>query len=189
MRTWLKIADGIDRINTRVGANVKWLILAMTVVSALNAVSRKAFSLSSNAFLEAQWYLFAAVFLLAAGYTLQRNAHVRIDLVSSRLSVRTRLWVELAATCLFLFPFAVMVTISSASFFADSVANREISLNAGGLVVWPVKLLIPVGFGLLILQGVGQVIKTAAALRGALPADAVFATPGEAATPADASRQ
>ncbi len=189
MRTWLKIADGIDRMNRRVGASVKWLILAMTVISALNAISRKAFSLSSNAFLEAQWYLFAAVFLLAAGYTLQRNAHVRIDLVSSRLSVRTRLWVELAATCLFLFPFAVLVTVSGWSFFADSVANREVSLNSGGLIVWPVKLLIPVGFGLLILQGAAQAIKAAAALRGELPAEVVFATPGEAATPADASRR
>lgn len=168
MSTWLALAHGIDRVNALAGRTVKWLILVMTLVSAANAVSRKAFSLSSNAFLEAQWYLFAAVFLLAAGYTLQRNGHVRIDILSSRLAPRTRLWVELAATVLFLFPFAGLVVWYGWPFFQDAVANREISLNAGGLVVWPVKLLIPAGFGLLLLQGVAQAIKTVAALRGAI---------------------
>lgn len=175
----LKFARLIDKVNERVGHGVRWLILAMTLVSALNAVSRKAFSLSSNAFLEVQWYLFAAVFLLAAGFTLQRNGHVRIDLISARLSVRTRLWIELAATILFLFPFTALVLRYSWPYFMDSIANREISLNAGGLVVWPVKLLIPVGFALLLLQGISQAIKCIAALRGRYPVEAIFPAHGD----------
>jgi len=161
---------------------VKWMILVMTLISALNAISRKAFSVSSNALLEAQWYLFAAVFLLAAGYTLQRNAHVRIDLVAARFGPRTRLRIEIAATLLFLLPFSLLVLRFGWDYFADSVANREISLNAGGLAIWPVKLLIPVGFALLIAQGVSQVIKAWAALRGELPQDAPFA-PADAVAP------
>lgn len=175
MRTWLTIATAIDRVNAWVGHAVKWLILVMTLVSALNAVSRKAFSISSNALLEAQWYLFAAVFLLAAGYTLQRNAHVRIDLLASRFTPRIRLAVEIAGTVLFLLPFALLVVIFGGSYFTDSVANREISLNAGGLPIAPVKLLIPAGFALLAAQGVAQIVKSWAALRGELPADAPFA--------------
>ncbi len=183
MRTWLTIATAIDRVNAAVGHAVKWLILVMTLVSALNAVSRKAFSISSNALLEAQWYLFAAVFLLAAGYTLQRNAHVRIDLLASRFTPRIRLAVEIAGTVLFLLPFALLVVIFGWSYFTDSVANREISLNAGGLPISPVKLLIPAGFALLAAQGVAQIVKSWAALRGELPADAPFAAADAALPP------
>jgi TRAP-type mannitol/chloroaromatic compound transport system permease small subunit len=179
---WLRLSSMIDALNRRVGRAVSWLILAMTVVSAANAVSRKAFNASSNAFLEVQWYLFAAVFLLAAGYTLQRNGHVRIDVLSSRLAPRTRLWIELVATLLFLFPFAFIVLRHGVPFFMDAVTQREVSINAGGLVVWPVKLLVPAGFALLLLQGLSQVVKTIAALRGVLPVDAPFTAPPDAAS-------
>jgi len=188
MRTWLTIAGGVDRVNERVAHAVKWLILVMTLVSALNAVSRKAFSLSSNALLEAQWYLFAAVFLLAAGHTLQSNAHVRIDILAARFAPRTRLWVEIAATLLFLLPFSLLVLRLGWTYFLDSVENREISLNAGGLPIWPVKLLIPAGFALLLAQGLAQVIKAWAALRGQLPQDAPFSA-AEPAAPRGATAQ
>lgn len=171
---WLRFSRLIDAINTRVGRAVSWLILVMTVVSALNALSRKFLNVSSNAFLEVQWYLFAAVFLLAAGDTLLRNGHVRIDIVFSRLPQRARLGIELAATLLFLLPFTFFVLRYGWPYFVDSVANREISLNAGGLAVWPVKLLIPAGFALLLLQGVSQIIKVIGALSGVLSVDAVF---------------
>lgn len=168
-KTWgLRFAGFIDAINQRVGVYVSWLILAMTLISAANAVSRKAFSVSSNAFLEIQWYLFAAVFLLAAGYTLQRNEHVRVDIVSGRLATRVRLWIELFGTVCFLFPFTALVVYLGWPYFMLSFASGEISLNAGGLLVWPVKLLIPVAFLLLLLQGVSQALKLIAALRGNL---------------------
>lgn len=188
MRTCLTIAAGIDRVNEWMAHTVKWLILVMTLVSALNAVSRKVFSLSSNALLEAQWYLFAAVFLLAAGHTLQRSAHVRIDLLAARFAPRTRLWVEIAATLLFLLPFSLLVLRYGWVYFVDSVANREISLNAGGLPIWPVKLLIPAGFALLIAQGLAQIIKAWAALRGLLPQDAPFSAAEPAAPPGATAR-
>ncbi|MFO1322287.1 MAG: TRAP transporter small permease subunit [Burkholderiales bacterium] len=193
MTFWLRLSGLIDALNTRVGRAVSWLILVMTVVSALNAVSRKFLNASSNAFLEVQWYLFAAVFLLAAGDTLLRNGHVRIDIVFSRLSPRSRLVIELAATLLFLLPFTFFILRYGWPYFVDSVANREISLNAGGLAVWPVKLLIPAGFALLLLQGVSQIIKVAGALAGAVPAEAVFPTHDdparEALADADAVRR
>jgi TRAP-type mannitol/chloroaromatic compound transport system permease small subunit len=150
----LRFAGFIDANNQRVGVYVSWLILAMTLISAANAVSRKTFSVSSNAFLEIQWYLFAAVFLLAAGYTLQRNEHVRVDNVSGRMETRVRLWVELFGTVCFLFPFAALVIYFGWPNFMLSFASGEVSLNAGGLLVWPVKLLIPVAFIALLLQDV-----------------------------------
>ena len=167
MALGLKLAHLIDALNQRIGRTIAWLILLMTVISALNAVSRKLFNISSNAFLEIQWYLFAAVFLLAAGYTLLHNAHVRIDIVSGRRSPRTRLWIDLVGTLFFLLPFALIVVYYGWPIFVESFAGHERSLNAGGLIVWPAKLLVPVGFALLFLQGVSQLIKLVAALRGA----------------------
>lgn len=169
----LKLSTAVDALNTRVARYVSALILLMTLISTLNALSRKIFSISSNAFLEAQWYLFAAVFLLAAGYTLLRNAHVRVDVVHAHLRVRVRLWIELLGTLLFLLPFTVLIIVYGWPYFLDSLAHREISLNAGGLSVWPVKLLIPLGFALLLLQGISQAIKIIAALRGRLPERAI----------------
>lgn len=174
MTNWLRLSRAIDALNAHVGRIVSWLILVMTVVSALNAVSRKFFNVSSNAFLEVQWYLFAAVFLLAAGDTLLRNGHVRIDIIFARLPIRVRLLIEFAATLLFLLPFAFLVLRYGWPYFVDSVINREVSLNAGGLTVWPAKLLIPAGFLLLMLQGVSQMIKTAGALAGSVSIDSVF---------------
>lgn len=175
MTGWLYLARTIDAFNSWVGGAVSWLILAMTLVSAGNAVSRRFFDASSNAFLEIQWYLFAAVFLLAAGYTLLRDAHVRIDLVTGRLAPRLRLWIELLTTLLFLFPITMLVLRYGWPYFLDSVANREVSLNSGGLWVWPVKFLISAGFALLFLQGVSQFIKIIAALAGAYPIEALHA--------------
>lgn len=183
MTSWLPIAHWIDSLNDRVGRAVGWLILAMTVISASNAISRKAFSISSNAFLEVQWYLFAAVFLLAGGSTLLRNGHVRIDVLSSHLSERARLRIELFGTLFFLFPFALLMLRHAWPFFMDAIANREVSINAGGLWVAPVKLLIPVGFALLWLQGLSQVIKVLAALSGRYPAAKILSTHADAAVP------
>lgn len=171
MRFWLLLSSGIDATNRRIGLGVSWLILLMTLVSAFNAVSRKLFNVSSNAFLEIQWYLFAAVFLLAAGYTLLANEHVRVDILNARLRLRWRLWLELFCTLLFLGPFALLVLWYGWPYFAKSFAGGEVSLQAGGLILWPAKLLIPVGFLLLLLQGVSQAIKVSAALAGHYPAE------------------
>ena len=170
MARLLRFSGLIDAINRKVGIGIGWLILVMTIVSALNATSRKLFSVSSNAFLEIQWYLFAAVFLLAAGYTLLSNEHVRVDIVNTRMPTRLRLWVELICSALFLAPFTLLVIYYAWPYFMLSFSSGEWSLNAGGLVVWPVKLLIPVSFLLLFLQGVSQIIKLAAALSGRLDA-------------------
>ena len=164
MTRLLRFSGLIDAVNRRVGVAVAWLIVVMTVVSALNAISRKLFNVSSNAFLEIQWYLFAAVFMLAAGYTLLSNEHVRVDILNNRLHTRTRLWIELLCTVLFLFPFTLLVLYYGWPYFMRSFESQEWSLNAGGLILWPVKLLIPVGFLLLFLQGVSQLIKLSAAL-------------------------
>ena len=171
MTSALGLSRLIDALNRKVGVAVGWLILVMTIVSALNATSRKLFSASSNAFLEIQWYLFAAVFLLAAGYTLLSNEHVRVDIVNARLSTRVRLWVELFCTVFFLVPFAALVLWHGWPYFMLSFSSMEWSLNAGGLILWPVKLLIPAGFLLLLLQGVSQVIKLVAALLGRMEAE------------------
>lgn len=174
MEPWLRISAGIDAVNRKVGAGVSWLILAMTLVSAANAVSRKAFNASSNAFLEIQWYLFAAVFLLAAGYTLLNNEHVRVDIVNTRFGPRIRLWIELFGTVFFLAPLALLVLWYGWPYFVMSFTSREMSLQAGGLILWPVKLLIPAGFLLLLLQGLSQAIKLVAALAGRHPAEALL---------------
>jgi TRAP-type mannitol/chloroaromatic compound transport system permease small subunit len=171
MRFWLLLSSGIDGINRKIGLGVSWLILLMTLVSAFNAISRKLLNVSSNAFLEIQWYLFAAVFLLAAGYTLLSNEHVRVDILNARLRVRRRLWLELFGTIFFLGPFALLVLWYSWPYFVLSFAGAEVSLQAGGLILWPAKLLIPVGFLLLLLQGVSQAIKVIAALGGHYPAE------------------
>lgn len=174
MGAWLRLSGLIDSLNRRVGVGVSVLILIMTVISAFNAVSRKLLNLSSNAFLEIQWYLFAAVFLLAAGYTLLCNEHVRVDILNARLSPRTRLWIELFGTTFFLLPFAWLVLWHAWPYFVASFIGGEWSLNAGGLIIWPVKLLIPLGFALLLLQAFSQIVKLVAALRGRLDADALL---------------
>lgn len=167
MMGWsLRLSALIDALNRRVGRYASWLILIMVLISALNALTRKLLNLSSNAFLEIQWYLFAAVFLLAAGYTLLNNEHVRVDVVSAHLRTRARIWIDLLGTVAFLLPFTLIVLRYGWPYFVDSFKSSEVSLNSGGLIVWPAKMLIPIGFLLLFLQGVSQTIKLIGALRG-----------------------
>ena len=160
----------VDRLNERIGRAVSWLVLAAVLVSAGNAVMRYSVNVSSNAWLEIQWYLFSAIFLLAAGWALLRNAHVRIDVITARLSPRARAWIDIIGTVLFLMPMALLIMYLGWAMFMQSYVGHEISSDAGGLVRWPVKLLIPVGFGLLVLQGASEIVKRIAFLRG-IPAE------------------
>jgi TRAP-type mannitol/chloroaromatic compound transport system permease small subunit len=165
----LSISRLIDRTTERVGQTFYWLVLATVIISAANAVIRKAFNYSSNAWLEIQWYLFSAVFLILAGYTLLRNDHVRIDVVASRLSKRTQIWIDVIGTLFFLFPMAFLIMWLSWPVFVEAYERHEVSTNAGGLIIWPARLLVPIGFALLIVQGVSELIKRFAFLRGLIP--------------------
>jgi TRAP-type mannitol/chloroaromatic compound transport system permease small subunit len=165
----LSLSRLIDRLSERVGHVVYWLVLATVVISAANAIVRKAFNYSSNSLLEIQWYIFSAVFLMLAGYTLLRNEHVRIDVISHRLSVRTRTWIDIVGTLFFLFPMAILIMWLSWPVFVDAWERHEMSTNAGGLIIWPARLLVPIGFALLIVQGVSELIKRVAFLRGLIP--------------------
>jgi TRAP-type mannitol/chloroaromatic compound transport system permease small subunit len=169
MKLLLAVSRAIDMLNERVGRLVLWLVLVMVLVSSGNAVSRYALNLSSNAWLELQWYLFAAVFLLCSGYTLLNNEHIRIDVVSSRLSRRTQVWIDVFGTLFFLFPLSITIMCLSWPIFVNAWVSGEISSNAGGLIRWPARLLVPVGFFLLTLQGVSELIKRIAFLRGLIP--------------------
>ncbi len=165
----LKVSRGIDWLNDHVGHLVRWLVLAAVLISAGNAIIRKAFNISSNAFLEIQWYLFSAVFLLGAGYAFLRNVHVRIDFISSKLSKRTNAWIDAAGIVVFLIPLCVILISLSWPLFAKAFTSGEMSQNAGGLIRWPVYGLVPLGFGLLLLQAVSELIKRIAFLRGLIP--------------------
>jgi len=156
-------------MNEWIGRWVAWLVLAAVLISAANAVSRKAFNMSSNAFLEIQWYLFAAVFLLASGYTLMRQEHVKIDVVSGRFSKRTQIWIEIVGICLFLFPFVYMIIKLAMPLVINAYVTNEMSSNAGGLIRWPVFALLPLGLLLLGVQGISELIKRVAFLRGLIP--------------------
>ncbi len=169
MSALLALSGLIDRLNTWVGKLAMWLVLATTLISAGNAIVRKAFNTSSNALLEIQWYLFAGVFMLAAGYALLQNAHVRIDFLSSRLSPRTRNWIDVGGILLVLIPFCVISIYLSWPLFVGAWASGEMSQNAGGLIRWPVYLLIPLGFALLLVQGLSELVKRIAFLRGQGP--------------------
>lgn len=169
MHALLKFSRLIDALNEKVGRASIWLVLIVVLISAGNAIVRKAFDTSSNAFLELQWYLFAAIFLLGAGYALLKNEHVRIDVVSGRLSQRTRIWIELFGTLFFLLPMALVILALSWPVFVTALSTGEMSNSAGGLIVWPARLMVPVGFGLLVLQGVSQAIKCVGFLRGHSP--------------------
>jgi TRAP-type mannitol/chloroaromatic compound transport system permease small subunit len=165
----LRLSRLIDALNERVGRAVYWLILLAVLVSAGNATVRYLFDVSSNGWLELQWYLFSAVFLLAAGYTLRHNEHVSIDLIFTRLPARKRAWIDLFGGAFFLLPIAIVIMVLSWPVFAESYLRHEVSADAGGLLRWPVKLLIPAGFLLLSLQGVSEIIKRIAFLRGRIP--------------------
>jgi TRAP-type mannitol/chloroaromatic compound transport system permease small subunit len=165
----LRMSMLIDALNERVGRAIYWLILIAVLVSAGNATIRYAFDTSSNAWLELQWYLFSAVFLLGAGYTLLHNEHVRIDVVFGHLSPRKRAWIDLLGSICFLLPMAIVIMALSWPVFAESWTRNEVSADAGGLLRWPVKLLIPVGFLLLTLQGLSEIIKRIGFLLGRVP--------------------
>jgi len=166
MRALLRVSGAIDGVNERFGRIADWCVLLACLISAGNALVRYGFSFSSNAWLEIQWYLFAAMFMLGAPYTLRRNEHVRVDVIYGNLSPRLRLWVDLLGGILFLMPAVLIIGWMSWPLFYDSWQSGEVSSNAGGLIRWPVKLLLPLGFGLLALQGLSEIIKRIAALRG-----------------------
>jgi TRAP-type mannitol/chloroaromatic compound transport system permease small subunit len=162
----LKLSQLIDWLNERVGKGAFWLILIMTVISAGNATVRFAIDYSSNGLLEIQWYLFAAIFLLCAPYTLQKNEHVRIDVLSGKLSPRGLAIIDIIGTLFFLLPMVIAVLWLSLPLIAESYKINEMSANAGGLIRWPVKILLPIGFTLLALQGISELIKRLAFLAG-----------------------
>lgn len=166
MTLLLKLSQLIDWLTERVGKGAFWLILLMTIISSGNAVVRFIFNYSSNGLLEIQWYLFAAVFLLCAPYTLQKNEHVRIDVLSGKLSPRGLAVIDIIGTLFFLLPMVVLVLWLSMPLIAESYKINEMSANAGGLIRWPVKILLPIGFTLLALQGVSELIKRIAFLAG-----------------------
>jgi TRAP-type mannitol/chloroaromatic compound transport system permease small subunit len=169
MKPLLALSRAVDFVNEHVGRLVYWGVLIMVLVSAANATSRYALNMASNAWLELQWYLFAAVFLLCAGYTLLHNEHIRIDVVLSRLSRRTQIWVDVFGLVFFLLPMTIFIMWLSWPIFMNAWTSGEISGNAGGLIRWPVRLLVPVGFFLLSAQGISELIKRVAYLKGVIP--------------------
>lgn len=175
MRGFLALSRLIDAMNEAIGKAVGWLILVDVLISSGNATVRYLLDESSNAWLEAQWYLFSAVFLLCAGYTLKRNEHIRIDIVTGRLSPRTKAWIDIFGGLFFLLPVAVLIMTLSWPMFMDSFVRHEVSADAGGLLRWPAKILIPLGFLLLVLQAVSELIKRIAFLTGHAPAPVTHA--------------
>jgi TRAP-type mannitol/chloroaromatic compound transport system permease small subunit len=166
MQALLKFSKAVDWLNAQVGKYAIWLILGSTVVSAVNAIVRKAFNVSSNAYLEVQWYLFAATFLLCSAYTLLNGEHVKIDVLYSRWSKRAQMWIDVFGFTCFLLPLCSAILWFSVPFFLKGFQSGEVSGNAGGLIRWPVYAMMPLGFGLLFLQGVSELIKRLAFLMG-----------------------
>lgn len=173
MRVLLKFSNAVDWLNSQIGKYAIWLILASTVISGVNALVRKIFNTSSNAFLEVQWYLFAAAFLLAAGYTLLHNEHVKIDVIYSKFSRPKQIWIDIIGFTFFLTPVCLAVLWYSMPFFLKGYHSGEMSNNAGGLIRWPVYALMPIGFTLLMLQGWSELIKRFAFLQGLIEDPAI----------------
>ncbi len=165
----LSISKRIDAFSEWIGRWVAWLVLFAVLISAANASMRKAFNMSSNGFLEIQWYLFAAVFLLASGYTLLRQEHVKIDVISGRFSKRTQIWIDIIGICVFLLPFTFMITKLALPLVINAYVTGEMSSNAGGLIRWPVFALLPLGMLLLAIQAISELIKRIAFLQGLVP--------------------
>lgn len=163
---FMSLSRAIDLMNEKIAGAVSWALLLAVIVCAVNALVRYTLKMSSNAWLEIQWYLFAAVFMLASAYTLRRDEHVRIDVITGRFSKRTQVWIDLFGYLLFLLPVCLLIFYYGIPFFRYSLATGESSSSAGGLIVWPAKLLVPVGFFLLFLQGVSEIIKRIAFLAG-----------------------
>lgn len=169
MKPLIALSRAIDAVNERVGHLMYWCVLVMVLVSAANATSRYALNRASNAWLELQWYLFAAVFLLCAGYTLLHNEHIRIDVIAGRLSRRAQIWIDIFGTLVFMLPMTAFITWLSWPMFINAWNSGEVSVNAGGLIRWPVRLFVPLGFLLLTAQGISELIKRVAYLKGLIP--------------------
>ena len=169
MDTLLRLSRIIDAVSRFFGKFIIWLVLAATLISAGNAIARKALNIGSNAFLEIQWYLFGAVFLLGAGYTFLQNAHVRIDVVASRLSMRTRMFIDIAGIIVFVLPMCWFMIDFALPVVKGAYVSGEMSSNSGGLIRWPVYALVPIGFGLLGVQAISELIKRFAFLQGKAP--------------------
>lgn len=178
----LSLSKYIDALNERIGLSISWALLIAVLICSGNAIVRYSLNYSSNAWLEIQWYLFGAIFLLASSYTLRRNEHVRIDVIVGRFSKRTQVWIDVFGFLFFLLPATLLILYFAIPFAMESVRNQEVSSNAGGLIVWPAKILIPIGFLLLTLQGLSELIKRIGFLRGEVDAS-VFEKQGT--TPAE----
>jgi TRAP-type mannitol/chloroaromatic compound transport system permease small subunit len=172
MSFFLSLSKLIDAVNERIGLSISWALLAAVLICAGNALVRYSLNISSNAWLEIQWYLFGAIFLLASSYTLKRNEHVRIDVVVGRFPKRTQVWFDVFGFLLFLLPATLLIFYFALPYAMESIRSQEMSSNAGGLIVWPAKLLIPVGFLLLTLQGISELIKRIGFLMGQVDASA-----------------
>jgi TRAP-type mannitol/chloroaromatic compound transport system permease small subunit len=177
MHSLLAFSRGVDWLNAKFGVVADWLVLIACLISAGNATSRYLISLSSNAWLEVQWYLFSGMFLLGASYTLKMNEHVRVDLVYANVTDRGRLWIDMFGLVFFLLPAMAMLAWMTWPFFLDAWLRQEISANAGGLIRWPVKILMPVGFALITAQGVSELIKRIAALQGTITLETKYDKP------------
>lgn len=173
----LSLSRAIDAVNEKVGRVADWCVLLSCLVSAGNATTRYMFNLSSNSMLEIQWYMFGVTVLLGASYTLQKNEHVRVDLVYGSVSDRTRLWIDAIGITVFLLPVTLIMTWLCWYFFLTSYNQNEWSQNAGGMLVWPIKFVLPLGFALLTLQGISELIKRVAAIRGAIEIDIKYEKP------------
>lgn len=177
MKPLLRFSAWVDKLNEKIGLAANWMVLVACVISAGNAFTRYGFNMSSNAWLEIQWYLFGGMVMLGASYTLKMNEHVRVDVLYSRYSERTRLWVDLLGGIFFLLPMTIMIGWLAWPMFWESYRIGEVSSNAGGLLRWPVKLLVPLGFLLLTLQGFSEIIKRIAALHGDLELHPTYEKP------------
>ena len=177
MKLLLAVAHAIDTLNEKAGVVALWMVLLATLVSAVNASVRYAVNMSSNAWLELQWHMFAAIVMLGAPVVLRANEHVRVDVVYGKLAARTRAWVDLLGMLFFLLPGAILLARMAWPWFVESWASNEMSNNAGGLALWPAKLIMAAGFGLLALQGVSEVIKRAGYLAGRYPMDLQYEKP------------
>ncbi|WP_323041451.1 TRAP transporter small permease subunit [Gemmobacter sp.] len=182
MNALLALSRGIDRLNEIIGKTVMWAILVAILISAANALVRKIFSTSSNAWLEAQWYLFGASFLLAAAFTLKQNEHIRIDIVYGMFSRSVQHWIDLIGHALFLLPFSLLMVYYLWPYTMKSFNSGEMSSNAGGLIIWPAKALLLIGFVLLTLQAISEIIKKIAVMRGDMEDPNPFMSSHDAAT-------
>ena len=166
MDALLKLSAGVDAFSNLIGKLIRWLVLASVLISAANAIIRKAFNISSNGFLEIQWYLFAGVFLLGSGFAFMRNVHVRIDFISGKLSKRANTIIDILGILVFIVPLCLLMVWLSWPLFTNALATGEMSQNAGGLIRWPAYLLMPLGFGLLFVQALSELVKRIAFLKG-----------------------